>query len=105
MEAGPALGLLEHLADLVEDGVRAEDLVRDLAAEEDLLLVLPDGRDVAGPQLQLVLLQDDGGLGVVVVTADELQLHLLHGLPQHDVEELHVVKVGGLHLGVGCTSE
>ena len=89
---------------------------------------LADGGDVAGPELQLVLLEQDGGLGgVEVVAPDQLQLHVLHRLggktvklnfrkklrervgtmhcqwkPAHlaqdDVEELHVVVVGGLHL-------
>ena len=40
VEARAALGLLEHLADLVEHGVRPQDLVADLAAQQDLLLVL-----------------------------------------------------------------
>ena len=42
VEAGAALGLLEHLADLVEHGVRPQNLVADLAAQQDLLLVLED---------------------------------------------------------------
>ena len=40
VEARAALGLLEHLTDLVEHGVRPKDLVADLAAQQDLLLVL-----------------------------------------------------------------
>ena len=79
---------------------------------------LADGGDVAGPELQLVLLEEDGGLRVEVVAPDQLQLHVLHrlagdgklelslnqrtGNPAHlaqdDVEELHVVVVGGLDL-------
>merc|ERR1719317_1596795 len=48
-------------------------------------------------QIQLMLLQQDGCLRIVVVPPDELQLHLLHCLPQDDVEELHVVIVCWLH--------
>ena len=41
---------------------------------------LADGGDVAGPELQLVLLEEDGGLRVEVVAPDQLQLHVLHRL-------------------------
>ena len=37
-------------------------------------------------------------LRIIVVPPDLLQLQLLHGGPQHDVEELHVVRVRRLHL-------
>ena len=37
-------------------------------------------------------------LRIIVVPPDLLQLQLLHGGPQHDVEELHVVGVRRLHL-------
>ena len=40
VEARAALGLLEHLADLVEHGVRPQHLVADVAAHQHLLLVL-----------------------------------------------------------------
>ena len=43
---------------------------------------LADGGDVAGPELELVLLEQDGGLGVEVVAPDQLQLHVLHRLGQ-----------------------
>ena len=48
------LALLVGLLELVEHGVRPDDLVADLAAHQELVLMLPDGRNVAGPQLQLV---------------------------------------------------
>ena len=63
---------LENLLYLVQDSVGSEDLVGDLATQKNIALVLPDGGDVARPQLQFVLLQDYGGLGVEVVSADQL---------------------------------
>lgn len=55
-------------------------------------------RHVAGPQLQPVVLKIHGSFGVVVIPSDQLQLELLHGVPQHDVEELDVGVVGGTDL-------
>ena len=46
-----------------------------------------DAGHVARPQLELVLGERLGGLGVEIVPVDELQLQLLHSSPQHDVEE------------------
>ena len=63
-----------------------------------LVLVLADAGHTAGLQLQLVLVEVDGGLGIVVVPLDQLQLKLLHGTSQHDVEELDVAVVSGLDL-------
>lgn len=73
---GPLLGVLP--------GVLAEGLS---AGSLHLLLVLADAGHVARPQLELVLGERHGGLGVEVVPVDELQLQLLHSSPQHDVEE------------------
>ena len=64
MEAGPSPGLLVNFSNLLENCVSAEDLVADLAAEQDLLLVLPNRGDIAWPELQLVLLEDDRSLRV-----------------------------------------
>ena len=60
----------------------------------DLLrLMLPDGGHIAGPQLQLVQPQGDGGLGVVVVPSNQLEL-LLHGREPNNVEKLHLHEIG-----------
>ena len=80
-KAGISSASHHDLLYLVEDGVGPEDLVVDLAAEQHLLLVLADTGHVA----RLMLSEGHGGLGVEVVTVDELQL--LHSSPQHDVEE------------------
>ena len=45
------------------------------------------------PQLQLVLVELDRRLGIKVVPPDQLQLQLLHGTPQDDVEELEILVV------------
>ena len=45
------------------------------------------------PQLQLVLVELDRRLGIKVVPPDQLQLQLLHGAPQDDVEELEILVV------------
>ena len=50
------------------------------------------------PQLQLVLVELDRRLGIKVVSPDQLQLQLLHGAPQDDVEELEVLVVSGQDL-------
>ena len=50
------------------------------------------------PQLQLVLVELDRRLGIKVVPPDQLQLQLLHGAPQDDVEELEVLVVSGQDL-------
>ena len=80
MEARPSPGLLMDISSLLENCVSAEDLMVDLTAEQDLLLMLPDGGNIARPQLQLVLLQDNCSLWVIVVAPDQLQLHVLHSL-------------------------
>ena len=51
---GPAarLELSVELVEVVVDGVRAQDLVRDVGTEHDVVLVLQDGRDEARPQLK-----------------------------------------------------
>ena len=60
----------------------------------DLLrLMLPDGGHIAGPQLQLVQPQGDGGLGIVVVPSNQLEL-LLHGREPNNVEKLHLHEIG-----------
>ena len=53
-----------NLPDMLKNSVCAEDLVADLAAQQNLLLVLPDRGHVARPDLQLVLLEDDCSLRV-----------------------------------------
>ena len=64
VEAGPSPSLLMNLPDLLKNSVFAKDLVADLAAQQNLLLVLPDRGHVARPDLQLVLLEDDCSLRV-----------------------------------------
>ena len=64
MAALTQVGWRKNLSDLLQNSVGAEDLVADLTAEQDLLLVLPDRGDVAWPQLQLVLLEDDRSLRI-----------------------------------------
>ena len=60
----------------------------------DLLrLMLPDRGHIAGPQLQLVQPQGDGGLRVVVVPSNQLKL-LLHGRAPNNVEKLHLHELG-----------
>ena len=53
---------------------------------------------IARPHLQFVSLQLHGGLGVVVVSPDELQLQPLHHRPHDDVVELEVGVVCGKDL-------
>ena len=60
--------------------------------------MLLDGGHVAGPHLQLELLELPGRPGVEVVPPDQLEVQPFHDAPQDDVEELHVVVVGGQHL-------
>ena len=51
MEVSAALRLVE-VVEIVVDTVCAQDLVRDVGTEEDVGLVLEDGRLVARPQFQ-----------------------------------------------------
>ena len=58
-ERGTPGSPLVDLFNLFKNSVCPEHLATDLATQEDLLLVLPDGGHVARPDLQLVLLQEN----------------------------------------------
>ena len=64
--------------------------------KENVQLILPC--HVPGPELQSVGLEIHGSFGIVVIPPDQLQLELLHGVPQQDVEKLDVGVVRGKDL-------
>lgn len=92
-------GGLRDLLDLLQDGVSAQNFVSDLAAQQDAVLMLPDGSLVAWPNLQLVIPHGSvPRLGVEVVSPHQLQVHSSHSSSEDEVKELHVVVVGGHEL-------
>merc|ERR1719462_749119 len=90
--------LVDDDADLVKDSVRSQHLVLHLDTEHEVLLHLVDGGDITRPHLKLVLLQIPLGGWVKEIPPDLNQTQPLHHLPEHDVEELHVVEVSGPQL-------
>ena len=56
--------LLVDFSDLIEDGVSPEDLVADLATQQDLGLVLPDGGDVRGDPYVVIAPQNGALNGI-----------------------------------------
>ena len=60
--------------------------------------MLTDARHVAGPHLQVVLVNHDGRVRVIIVSPQFLQVQGLHHATHDDVVDLEIVVVSGLHL-------
>jgi len=78
--------LLPEVVDVVEDRVRAQDLVGEIDVEHRAGLVLVDGRGETGPELHRVLGDLSRLARVKVVAADLLELHHTHDLQSERIE-------------------
>ena len=63
-------------------------LVRNIESEEVAVIEVINGGDESRPNLELVLRNEDGALGIVVMTTHLLQLQHLHHLTEEYVEHL-----------------
>ena len=69
-------------------------LVRNIESEEVAVIEVINGGDESRPNLELVLRNEDGALGIVVMTTHLLQLQHLHHLTEEYVEHLWQAKNG-----------
>ena len=84
---------LENVRQVIADSLGAEDAVRDVDAEHDAVFVLLHGRDVARPNLQLVLRNHVAVARVVVIPVHHHHLESIHDTPEEDVVEMNAVPV------------
>ena len=62
--------------------------MRDVEGEQRALVEVVYGGNESGPDFELVLMNEHGGIGIVVMATDLLHLNHLHQLTEEDVEHL-----------------